>query len=193
MSGFTYTDAQLRARVEKLGGFKGWLPGVYLIAVRSAADVPDAFDDRAYVFEVKPGGTPTFFMAASCTTHPGVDVLKNFAAKYNKAGAAVLASDQIVYDSHAHGLHQGKYAAYRQVKPMAYFRDTDRDAKAEENGTRQIGVIYANVHRANPDRESVVNKNWSAGCIVMNNPQKFAAFMSFMNKRPLTVCVLKQF
>lgn len=188
-----YTDDQLIARVEKLGAFDGWRAGVYLIAVRSAADTPDAFDDKAYVFECGAGHRPKFFMVASCTTHPGVDVLKNFAAKYNPAGAPVLKTDQIVYDSHAHGLHRGKYAAYRQIKPMDYFRDTDRDAKAEEIGAIKYGNIYANVHRANPNRESSINKNWSAGCIVMNNPQKFAAFMAFMAKRPLTVCLLKAF
>lgn len=193
MSDFTYTDTQLLSRVEKLGAFEGWKAGVYLIAVRSAADVPDAFDDKAYVYECAEGQRPKFFMVASCTTHPGVDVLQNFAQKYNPAGAPVLKADQIVYDSHAHGLHQGKYAAYRQVKPMDYFRDIDRDKKAEEQGAILNGIIYANVHRANPKWESTINKNWSAGCIVMNNPQEFAAFMAFMNKRPLTVCVLRQF
>jgi hypothetical protein len=190
-----YTDNQLIERVASTAqGFAGWKAGCYLVAVRSNADAPDAFDDKAYVFEVKPGVLrPTFFMAASCTTHPGVDVLKNFPTKYNKAGAPVLAADQIVYDSHTHGLHQGKYAAYRQTKPMAYYRDTDRDNKAEQAGARQFGIIMANVHRANPDWTSTVNKNWSAGCIVMNNPAKFAAFMAFMQKRPLSVCVLKEF
>jgi hypothetical protein len=190
-----YTDAQLIQRVETSAtGFTTWKKGVYLVTVRSSADTPDAFDDKAYLFECKANDTrPVFFMAASCTTHPGVDVLKNFAAKYNKAGAPVLASNQIVYDSHIYGLHQGKYSAYRQNKPMAYFRDTDRDAKAEETGTRMFGVIMANVHRANPAKKSLINKNWSAGCIVMNDPNQFNAFMAFMNKRPLSVCVLREF
>jgi hypothetical protein len=190
-----YTDTQLISRTETVAaGFAGWKAGVTLIAVRSAADTPDAFDDKAYVFEcARDGERPKFFMVASCTTHPGVDVLQQFAAKYNPAGAPVLKADQFVYDSHAYGLHQGKYAAYRQVKPMLYFRDTDRDAKAEEIGPLQNGIIMANVHRANPNRESVINKNWSAGCIVMNNPGKFAAFMTFMRKRPLSSCILRQF
>jgi hypothetical protein len=189
-----YTDAQILARVAShAAGFNGWKPGCYLIAVRSGADTPDAFDDKAYVFEVDHRG-PRFFMVASCTTHPGVDVLQNYAAKYNKAGAPVLKSDQIVYDSHQHGLHQGKYAAYRQAKVFPYFRDTDRDNKAEEIGNvKTDALIMANVHRANPDHESVINKNWSAGCIVMSNPAKFAGFMAFMAKRPLTVCILKEF
>ncbi len=188
-----YTDQQLLSRVEKLGTFIGWEPGVYLIAVRSKADTPDAFDDKSYVFECKKGQRPKFFMVASCTTHPGVDVLKNYATKYNAEGAAVLKADQIVYDSHDHGFHQGKYLAYRQVKPMDYFRDTDRDAKAEEMGKVKNGIIYANIHRANRNGITKINRNWSAGCVVMNNADKFAAFMAFMRGRNLTVCILKEF
>ena len=79
--GMTYTDEQLISRVEsKAEGFTGWKTGVYLIAVRSNPEIPDAFDDKAYIFECKADGTqPVFKMVASCTTHPGVDVLLNYA------------------------------------------------------------------------------------------------------------------
>ncbi len=160
----TYTDQQLIDRVEaKAQGFTGWKKGVYLVAVRSSADIPDAFDDKAYVFDCKADGQrPSFFMVTSCTTHPGVDVLKNFATKYNPAGAPVLKSDAMVYGSHGFGKHKG-YAAYEQVKAFPYFRDKDKDAKAEEQAPEHSGDIAANVHRANPDKISLVNKNWSAG------------------------------
>jgi hypothetical protein len=189
-----YNDAQLIDRVEAVAhGFKGWKKGDYLITVRSAADLPDAFDDKAYLFECKAEGQrPSFVMVASCTTHPGVDVLRNYATKYNPAGAPVLKSDCIVYESHVHGLHKGT-AAYVQRQPFPYFRDKDGDAKAEEQAPERLGVIAANIHRANPDRVSTVNGNWSAGCIVMNDPNRFKAFMGFMAKRPLTLCVLRQF
>lgn len=189
-----YTDEQLINRVETTAkGFSAWKKGVYLIAVRSNPDIPDAFDDKAYIFECAADGSkPVFRMVASCTTHPGVDVLVNFASKYNSAGAPVLKSDQIVYDSHVHGKHKG-YAAYQQYKAWPYFRDKDRDHKAEENAPELSGAIAANVHRANPNKVSQINKNWSAGCIVMNDPNMFKAFMTFMDKRPLSVCILKQF
>lgn len=189
-----YSDDQLIARVEAVAsGFTYWQLGFYLIAVRSAADLPDAFDDKAYLFEVRHDGMPRFIVKTSCTTHPGVDVLKNYAAKYNPAGAAVLKSNQIVYESHAFGLHHGKYNAYRQVKPMAFFRDRDRDVKAEESGPQLTDIIMANVHRAHPDQTSEINHNWSAGCIVMNSPKAFNSFMNTMQARPLTVCILKEF
>jgi hypothetical protein len=192
--GMSYTDDQLIDRVESNAkGFSGWKQGVYLITVRSAADIPDAFDDKAYLFECKADGErPSFVMVATCTTHPGVDVLQNFAKKYNPAGAPVLKSDQIVYKSHAHGKHKG-YAAYQQVKGFPYFRDKDRDKKAEEHAPEFADVIAANIHRANPNMVSQVIKNWSAGCIVMNDPARFKAFMSFMGQRPLSLAVLKQF
>jgi hypothetical protein len=192
-----YTDEQLINRVEtKAAGFAGWKVGVYLVAVRSSDDIPDAFDDKAYVYECKKDGVrPTFFMVASCTTHPGVDVLKNFAWKkgYNKAGAPLLKSDTIVYESHTHGKHKGTYYAYRQSKAFPYTRDTDKDVKAEEQGPVAVGNISAHVHRASEFKVSPKNINWSAGCIVMNDPNKFNAFMAFMAKRPLSLCILQQF
>lgn len=190
----TYTDEQLIKRVEaKAQNFAGWKQGMYLVGVRSSPDIPDAFDDKAYVFECKKDGEdPEFIMVASCTTHPGVDVLKNFAKKYNAAGAPVLKSDCMVYNSHKYGTHKG-YKAYEQAKPFPYFRDTDRDNFAEELAPEYLADIAANVHRANPKRTSIVNKNWSAGCIVMNDPNKFSAFLKLMEGRPLTVCILKQF
>ena len=194
-AGWYYTDDQLINRVESsASGFNGWKKGEYLITVRSGADIPDAFDDKAYLFECKADGQrPIFVMVASCTTHPGVDVLLHFAQKYNKAGAPVLKSDCMVYESHKYGLHKG-YSAYVQAKIFPYFRDKDRDNKAEENGPElSDAVIAANVHHANAIKVSQVNVNWSAGCIVMNDPNRFKAFMAFMAKRPLTVCILKQF
>jgi hypothetical protein len=195
MAGMSYTDDQLINRVETTAeGFAGWKAGDYLICVRSKADIPDAFDDKAYLFECKADGQrPSFFMVASCTTHPGVDVLQHYAQRYNKAGAPVLKSDCIVYNSHRYGLHKG-YSAYPQNKVFPYFRDTDRDPKAEELGAvHNDGVIAANVHHASAFKVSQINKNWSAGCIVMNDPNRFAAFMGYMAKRPLTLCILKEF
>jgi len=189
-----YSDVQLLDQTEHVAsGFEGWKIGVYVIAVRSNPDIPDAFDDKAYVFECKADGErPSFVMVATCTTHPGVDVLLNFAKKYNAEGAPVLKSNCMVYNSHKAGLHKG-YAAYQQAKPFPYFRDKDKDKFAEENAPEKIGVIAANIHRANPAKVSTYNKNWSAGCIVMNDPARFKAFLAFAQKRPVTLCILKQF
>lgn len=189
-----YTDDQLLERVETTAqGFKGWKPGLYFVAVRSNADVMDAFDDKGYVFECEAQGQrPEFRMVVTCTTNAGSHGLKNF-DKEGLVGCAVLKADTIVYDSHAHGLHRGKYKAYKQAKPFPYFRDSDRDDKAEQLGTAKAGVIGANIHRANPAKISTVINNWSIGCIVLNNPDQFNAFMAFANKRPVSLCILQEF
>lgn len=189
-----YTDDQLLDRVEtKAKGFSGWKPGVYMIAVRSNADVMDAFDDKAYVFECKTAGQrPDFRMVATCTTNAGSYGLQKFSA-YEPKGCAVLKADTIVYDSHALGLHKGKYKAYKQSKSFPYFRDNDRDSKAEQIGEEQAGAIGANIHRASAAKKSSVIYDWSVGCIVLNDPNQFNAFMALANGRPVSLCILQEF
>jgi hypothetical protein len=187
-----YTDQQLIGRVASTAkGFNGWHDGMYAIGVRSRADVPDAFDDKFYLAEAK-GNLVKFHMATSCTTHPGVDVLKNFRTKFNKAGAAVLVADNIVYNSHIYGRHKD-YPAYRQNKGFPYTRDQDGDSKAETFGPVLNDIIWSNIHHAKDEGISVRIGNWSAGCTVLNNDDHFERFMSIMSKRPLTYALLKEF
>jgi hypothetical protein len=188
-----YTDAQLIKRVESHAkGFDGWRKGVYDIWVRSAADVMDAFDDKVYTFNVPAkGAAPEFRMVCTGTSHAGSYGLKKF-QNYNPDGCAVLESDRIVYDSHVYGLHRG-YRAYRQAKAFPYYRDADRDDKAEEIGPVRGDIIYANCHRAAAKGESTRIYNWSVACLVRNRANQWAAWLAYMAKRPLTVCILKEF
>lgn len=189
-----YTDDQLLDRVETHAqGFSGWKPGVYMIAVRSNADQMDAFDDKAYVFESKVAGPrPDFRMVATCTTNAGSYGLKKF-KEYEPKGCAVLKADTIVYDSHIRGQHKKQYTAYVQAKSFPYFRDSDMDNRAEQSGSEQAGAIGANIHRASPAKKSSVIYNWSVGCIVLNDPNQFNAFMALANGRPVSLCILQEF
>jgi hypothetical protein len=188
-----YTDQQLLERVEKVAdGFVGWRTGLYLITVRANADVADAFDDKGYVFHCKIAGQrPEFRMVVSCTTNAGTYGLLQF-SDYNPMGCAVLKANQIVYDSHQKGLHKG-YSAYRQVKGFPYFRDGNRNLRAEERGPVFTDVIAANIHRASASTTSIRIYNWSVACIVMNRPNEFAAFMAYAAGRPISLCVLQEF
>ena len=188
-----YTDEQLLARVETHAqGFEGWKPGLYFIAVRSKADVMDAFDDKGYIFNCRTAGRrPEFKMVVTCTTNAGSYGLREY-KKYQQTGCAVLKSNAIVYDSHVRGPHKN-YTAYKQVKSFPYFRDSDKDNKAEETGEEKSGVIAANIHRASPSKVSSVIYNWSVACIVMNRPDEFKAFMAYANGRPVSLCILKEF
>jgi len=188
-----YTDDQLLDRVESTAqGFVGWKRGVYLIAVRAKVNVPDAFDDKGYVFESKTDGQrPEFQMVLSLTTHTGTYGLKKF-KDYNPKGCAVLKADTIVYNSHLPGPHK-TYQAYRQAKGFPYYRDCNRDLVPDETGPEYNDVILANIHRASASKTSSVIYNWSVACIVLNNPQQFKAFSAYVGKRPVSLCILKEF
>lgn len=186
-----YTDEQLLDRVKSLPTFQGWPKSVMEVAVRSKADVYDAFDDKIYTYDCR-SGKPVFVMVRNGTTNAGSFGLKHFDT-YNHAGCAVLKSDTIVYDSHQYGLHKGK-PAYRQVKGFPYFRDNNRNERAEEIGLEYNDIIYANIHRAG--QNSTVIKNWSTACIVTANLSRFMEWLNWMikNKKPsVSLCILKEF
>ncbi len=185
----TFTDSEVLARVASLPSFTGFPKGPMDVWIRSAADEFDSFDDKAFTYEcygnAKP---PKFIMSRVGTTNAGSYGLKHF-DDYNHLGCAILKSDTIVYDSHDSGLHKGK-PAYRQTKGFPYFRDGNRNERCEEIGKEYNDVIFANVHRAGVN--STVIKNWSVACLVTANLQKFLDWLKWMNKRPLTVCILKE-
>lgn len=190
-----YTDEQLIQRVESVAkGFEGWRKGVYDIWVRKN-DTPaemDQFNDKVYTFVVEQDGArPEFRMVCTGTSHAGSYGLKQFAA-YNRKGCAVLEADRIVYDSHAFGRHKN-YPAYRQAEPFPYYRDNDRDNLAEEIGEVYNDIIFANCHRAAQVGESTRIYNWSVACLVRNRSTQWNGWLAYMNKRLLSVCILKEF
>lgn len=190
MSVKTYTDEQLLDRVAALADFKGFPNGILDIWVRSNEDAFDKFDDKVYTFEcfgeTKP---PRFVMACTGTTNAGAEGLKNF-SKYNRLGCAVLKSDTIVYQSHRFGTHKG-YPAYRQSKGFPYFRDGDKDNKAEEIGKEYNDITLANCHKAGQFSTQI--GGWSVACLVRNQLAQWKKWLTFMNKRDLSVVILKEF
>lgn len=184
-----FTDEEVLARVKSLSTFKGFPSGPMDVWIRSSADKFDSFDDKAFTYECfGDTKTPKFVMARGGTTNAGSYGLKHF-DDYNHLGCAVLKSDIIVYDSHTNGLHKGK-PAYRQAKGFPYFRDNNKNERAEEIGKEYDDIIYANVHRAG--QNSTVISNWSTACLVTANLTRFLDWMKYMNKRSLTVCILKE-
>ena len=154
------TIEELKAVFAKLG-YK-WLP-FQIVGIRSKADVPDKFDDLIGLIE---NDTITWFTG---TTNPGLHWLKNL---LNPKGAALLKPNQYL-DTWKLDLHQGKYLALCQRKPVVVYRDGDKDNFAEETAVTETGLFGINIHRANPSAISWINNNWSAGCQVLNNPSDF--------------------
>jgi subtilisin family serine protease len=187
----TFTDNEILSRVASLDTFKGWSDGLFEIYVRSRADVYDAFDDKVFTYVAK-NGKLEFALARNCTTNAGSYGLKHF-NDYNHTGCAVLKSDTIVYGSHAYGLHKGK-PGYREVKGFPYFRDGNRNERAEEIGPEYHDVIGANIHRAGVN--STVIKNWSVACLVTANIAKFIQFLEVaksLGYPPANVAIIREF
>lgn len=183
-----YTDIQLLDRLQTLPTFHGF-EGIIDTWVRSRADIFDRFDDKVYTFDCT-GDTPKFVMVCSGTSNAGAVGLKHF-AKYNANGCAILKSDEIVYNSHVHGLHKGQYPAYVQARGYSYYRDSDKNQHADEIGKLYNDIIGANCHHAGFN--STFIGGWSVACLVRNVRAQFDNWMKFMDKRPLTVAILKEF
>lgn len=188
-----YTDKQLLERVESIGGE---IPnkGKYLIiGVQSEEDSLNIFDDKFYVFD----GTE-FKQVSTGTTNSGKTALKLF-GNYGLKGAAVWKTDVFYKDLYFQGLHKGRMKALRQVNPIYFYRDSDKDDKVEEQGELFYDIIYANMHGVSYDPYSDVTKKyingWSFGCQVWNNMSDYRNMIKATWKRNKHVdyCLLKEF
>ena len=190
----TFTDNEVLDRISGLDTFQGFPNGPMDVWIRSQEDKFDVFDDKAFTYECYGAGqTPKFIMGRQGTSNAGsyylVDHLEN------PLGCAVLKSDEIVYESHRFGYHHHNpnNPAYVEMKGFPYFRDPNRNHKAEEIGPEYDDVIGANIHHAGA--HSTIIYNWSAGCLVTSELSKFQAFMLYMKSQGyplLTVCILKE-
>lgn len=78
------------------------------------------------------------------------------------------------------GLHQGKYTALKQCKPLKVYRDWNL-----KDGTYDESKVYddaqgINIHKAGVDSQQV--NNWSEGCQVFKRAQDFEDFMNIVLK-----------
>jgi len=188
-----YTDSQLLERIESIGGV---IPnrGKYMaVGVQSIEDGSNIFDDKFYVYD-----GPDFKMVSSGTTNAGKTALQFF-DDYGLEGAAVWQTDQWCPNVFAPGMHKGKMKALRQVNPINYFRDTNKDLKAEEIGPIHNGIIYANMHGVSYDPNSLITKEqingWSFGCQVWNNMKAYKKFikMTWARNKHVDYALLKEF
>ena len=178
-----YTYKELEAKFAELG--YQW-PTFHLVGVRSAANEKNKFDDTIYLVN------GPLMQVFTCTTNPGTHWLKNL---LNPKGTAVLKPGQYV-DSWKLGLHQGKYKALTQAKPITVYRDGDKDDVAEETKVEQTGLFGINIHRANPSAVSSIIDKWSAGCQVLNDPKQFATLLAACEasgKQLFTYTLLREF
>lgn len=178
-----YTIEELKARFGALG--YTWYD-FHLVGIRSKANLPNVFDDMIAVIN---GEKIQWF---TCTTNPGTHWLKNL---LDSKGTAVLKPNQYV-DTWSLGLHQKKYEALVQIKPVEVYRDKDLDIIAEETAITDKGLFGINIHRANETMISKFIDKWSAGCQVLNDPDDFKELIHecrISNKKQFTYTLLREF
>jgi hypothetical protein len=109
------------------------------------------------------------------TTEPGKKGVMEF---HNVNGVARLVEGQY-RGSHSLGLHQGKYEALKQSKPVKVFRDKNKNMVFDETKIDE-GVFGINIHKAGKDSTWV--ENWSEGCQVFKRVKDFDEFMKIVKK-----------
>ena len=174
-----YTREQIEATMTSKG-YKYFTGGDYdvnIIGVRNSEKknrVTNAFDD-CITLSYKIEGEWQFH-CYKCTTDPGTHWVENL---MNPDGVAILKPGQY-RGSHKIGLHQGKYEALRQAKPLEVYRDDNTDGVydcLEEDV--QKGIFGINIHRATSRRggKSTRVDKWSAGCQVIADNDDWHQFL----------------
>ena len=149
---------------------------VNIVGIRNAATgqvVTNVFDDLLTI-SYKEDGVWKFHSWAA-TTDPGKKGVREY---HNAAGVARLVEGQY-RSSHIIRLHQGKYEALGQNKPVKVWRDANKDMVYDENKIQE-GVFGINIHKAGADSTYV--ENWSEGCQVFKKSADFEAFMKICRK-----------
>jgi hypothetical protein len=149
-----------------------------IVGVRSKNTKANSFDDELHVF-YKTGPLKWMYHIFKATTDPGTYWLEN---PMQTKGTAILAQGQYMNAYHL-GLHQGKYKALVQQKPVAIIRDYDRNAWLDFlNGSKETGMFGINIHRALVQGKTKYIDKFSAGCQVFENTTDFDHFLRMCEK-----------
>lgn len=145
-----------------------------LIGIRKDNTVSNKFDDT-FIIIYKINGKWAMDMY-DCSTDPGIYYMENGLNK----GTAILKPGQY-RGAYKLGLHQGKYDALVQYKPVTVYRDANKD-KVMDYTNPETGMFGINIHRAREYGKSVQVDKWSAGCTVFASSNDFAEFISLVRK-----------
>ena len=178
-----FSADKIKKAVESKGykWFEGGDYNLNIVGVRNSdtnGAVTNKFDDMiTLTYEV--GGVLKYH-EFDATTDPGSHWEKNL---LSKDGVAILVPNQY-RGSHTISMHQGKYEALKQQKPVKVYRDNNKDGKydmLEEN--IQEGIFGINIHKAGSRVEgSTQIDKWSAGCQVLSKESDFNKLMELAHK-----------
>ena len=174
-----YTREQIETAV-KSKDYKWFENGDYnvnIVGVRNSetdGKVTNKFDDCLTVSYKVDGEWQ--FHCFPCTTDPGTHWVDN---PMVEAGVAILKPDQY-RGSHKLRLHQGKYLALGQCKPVTVYRDGNRDGNYDlDESKTDTGLFGINIHRATKwaGKTSKQVDRWSAGCQVIASNDDWHCFL----------------
>lgn len=179
-----YTREQIKATIESKNykWFEGGDYNLNIVGIRNSntlGKVTNKFDDLITVSYSITGVKK--FQSFGATTDPGAFYEQNL---LNDDGVAILVPSQY-RSTYKIDLHQGKYEALCQRKPVKVYRDDNRDSVYDFNeDTIQEGYFGINIHRATSitHGESTQVDKWSAGCQVIASNDDYNLFMALVNK-----------
>lgn len=193
-----YTDKELLDRMKSLDSFLYVPSGPHVIVVRSNEDESDKYDDKLYLFRGE-----KFIGVMSCTSNSGIYGLRNY-FKWNSLGTAVIKFDEIYYNAFmkSDGInfrhHNGKVQCLRQIAPLKYYRDNNKDNKIDEKGKVFEGIYATNVHpNSYTYKKGILSwfiGKWSTGCTVVNDLTKYwnVLMANIHYNEPVTYTGLKE-
>ena len=165
-------------KILKSKGYSYFTNGIYnlnIIGVRSkdSKESVNVFNDALIlIYNAEDGKHIEVF---PITTDPGLYYLKN---NLSIKGCAILKEGQ-VRGGWQIGLHQGKYKALVQKKPVTVYRDSNKDSKLDFVN-EETGMFGINIHKSGESSTQV--DRWSAGCQVFARVKDFNKFMNLVQK-----------
>ena len=187
-----YKTQELLDKVKSLPSFKGFPQQYWILGVQSNEDTYNYFDDKFYMFKGE-----KFVAVVTGTTNAGTTGLKNY-NRYNRHGVLVVKTDEWYHGLWRFGYHKGKMPALKQIRPIKYFRDWNKNNKIEEVGKILEGIKGINFHTVLYKKKlSFIRKligGWSVGCQVVNNVGKYYYMLDkIKNQKDITYCLIKEF
>ena len=165
-------------KILKSKGYSYFTNGIYnlnIIGVRSkdSKESVNVFNDALILIYTAEDGK--HIEVFPITTDPGLYYLKN---NLSIKGCAILKEGQ-VRGGWQIGLHQGKYKALVQKKPVTVYRDSNKDSKLDFVN-EETGMFGINIHKSGESSTQV--DRWSAGCQVFARVRDFNKFMNLVQK-----------
>ena len=145
-------------------------PRFAIVVLRTVPGHVDVFDD--WVCILWQDGAHWEIRSWPATADPGLYWLKN---PGRVEGTAILCPGQHEF---VLGEHKGVYPCLAQAKPLATWRDNDKDATLRYGGPIYRDSQGIQVHHAGTASTAV--DKWSAGCIVIAAMADWDAFWRFI-------------